>query len=78
MNIITAIHCHCLLVFVILVVASAVATPRGPLSLKRLAIILLLDFVLLVLASLDCAPLRGNATLSNSLGAASLLVVASP
>ena len=77
MNIITAICCRCLLVVVILVVASAVVTLRGLLSLTRLAIVLLLILVLLISASLDCAPLRGDATLSNCLGAASLLVVAS-
>ena len=46
--------------------------------MTRHVIILLLVLVLLVSASLDCAPLRSDATLSNSLGAASLLVVASP
>ena len=78
MNIITAICCRYLLVVVVLVVASAVTTLRGPLSLTWLAIILLLVLFLLVLASLDCALLRGDATLSNCLGAAPLLLVALP
>ena len=41
MNIVTAICCRCLLIVVVLVVASAVATLRGPLSFTRLAIIFL-------------------------------------
>ena len=78
MNLITAIRYRCLLVVVVLVVASAVATFRGPLSLTRLAILFLLVLVLIVLASLDCAPLRGDTTLSNSLSVASILVVTFP
>ena len=78
MNIITAICCRGLLVVVVLAVASSLATPSGPLSWTQLILIIILVLVLLASASLDYAPLRGDATLSNSLGAASLLFVASP
>ena len=62
MNILTTICFRCLLVVVVLAVASTVATLRGPLSLTRLAIILLLVLVLLVPASLGCAPLHCDVT----------------
>ena len=68
----------CLHLLIVVVLAPVLAMPRGHLSLTRLVIILLLVLVLLVSASLDCAPLRGDTTLSNFLGAAFILVVASP
>ena len=63
---------------IIVVLAPALATPRGRLSLTRVIIILVLVLVLLVLASPGYDPLCGDATLSKSLGTASLLAIAPP
>ena len=68
----------CRRLLVVLVLVLALATPSGPISLKGLVVSLLLVLILIVLVSLDCTPLRGDATLSNSLGTASLPVVAPP